>query len=72
MKRYQVSQFDSNTYIVLDTDANREICICGNYQRWNEAEERAQQIATLLNEHLKRAKTKSRKSVARRERKLRK
>jgi hypothetical protein len=55
MQRYAVSQFDSSTFVVIDQDEHREICICANYEDemskyWADAEERAQKIASLLNE----------------------
>jgi len=49
MQRYVVSQFDSNTFVVVDTDEQREICICSNYEGCKDAEERCREIATLLN-----------------------
>jgi hypothetical protein len=42
MERYTVDQFDENTYIVLDREEQREICVCGNYEGWEDAKERAE------------------------------
>jgi hypothetical protein len=49
MQRYVVSQFDGNIFVVIDLVEQREICICANYDEWEDAEERAQKIAFLLN-----------------------
>lgn len=49
MKRYRVSQFDSETWIVADSVENREVCICGDYQGWRDGKRRAHLIAGLLN-----------------------
>ncbi len=51
MKRYIVSQFDGNTFVVIDQKEQREVCICGNYEEWADAEERAEKIVLLLNEN---------------------
>jgi hypothetical protein len=50
MQRYIVSQFDESTFIVIDQNEQREICICSNYDDWEDAEERARNIVKLLNE----------------------
>ena len=50
MQRYVVNQFDTNTFVVIDTQEKREMCICGNYEDWEDAEERAKKIVLLLNE----------------------
>jgi hypothetical protein len=50
MQRYVVSQFDNNTFVVVDIQDKREICICGNYDEVEDAEERAEKIASLLND----------------------
>lgn len=52
MQRYSVYQFDSNNFIVVDQIERREICICGNYDEWEDAGERANKIASMLNENL--------------------
>jgi hypothetical protein len=54
MERFVVNQFDGNTYVVLDQKEQREICVCGNYEAWEDAKERAEKIALLLNERQKR------------------
>jgi hypothetical protein len=50
-ERYYVSQFDSGTYQVIDTVEKREVCVCSNYDEWEDAEERARRIVLLLNEN---------------------
>lgn len=51
MSRYQVSEFDSSTLVVVDTRTNREICIVGYYENGGEDyQERARHIADLLNQ----------------------
>ncbi len=52
MKRYVVSKFDENTFVIIDVKEKREICICGNYDEIFNAEDRAQRIALLLNENM--------------------
>lgn len=49
MGRYDVDMFDHDTFIVFDVEEMREICICGNYEGWEDAEERAYKIAWALN-----------------------
>jgi hypothetical protein len=49
--RYYVYQFDGSTFVVADNSDEREICICANYDDWEDAGERAQRIADLLNEN---------------------
>lgn len=49
MQRYFVSQFDIDTFVVVDKQGKREVCICGNYDEVEDAEERAKKIASLLN-----------------------
>lgn len=49
MQRYAVSQFDLSTFVVIDQIEQREICVCSNYEDWEDAEERAKKIAELLN-----------------------
>lgn len=51
MQRYAVSQFDSNTFLVIDNYDKREICICANYEKGMDAETRARRIAAALNDH---------------------
>lgn len=52
MERFSVAQFDRSTFVVIDQVEQREFCICANYDDWEDAEERAQKIAALLNENL--------------------
>ncbi len=49
MQRYIVSQFDGNTFVVIDQVAQREVCVCSDYDDWLDAKERAQKITALLN-----------------------
>lgn len=49
MQRHAVYQFDSDTFVVADLFAKREICICGKNERGMDAKARAHRIATLLN-----------------------
>ena len=50
MQKYTVNQFDQSTFQVVDLQNNREICVCTNYDDWEDAKERAKEIANLLNE----------------------
>ena len=52
MQRYIVSKFDVNTFVVIDQNEKKEICICSNYNEHVDAEERANFIAGLLNKNL--------------------
>lgn len=49
-KRYYISQFEGGTYQIVDSVENREVCVCSNYDDWEDAEERAKNIVKLLNE----------------------
>jgi hypothetical protein len=49
MQRY-VNQFDGNTFVVIDVEEHREVCICENYEGCVDAKKRAEKIAALLNE----------------------
>lgn len=49
MKRYIVSQFDDDTFVVIDQNEQREVCVCSNYDDWMDAKDRAKNIAKLLN-----------------------
>ncbi|GEM_PF-1236713 len=49
-QRYYVSQFDGDTYQVVDTIENREVCVCSNYDSFLDAAERAEKIAKMLND----------------------
>lgn len=51
MNRFVVNQFDKDTYVVIDQNEQREVCICSNYDNWEDAEERAKNIIKLLNEN---------------------
>jgi len=50
MQRFIVSQFDGNTFVVIDQTEQREICVCSNYDDREDAEDRARKIVGLLNE----------------------
>ncbi len=50
MQRFIVSQFDDDTFVVVDQKEQREICICSNYSEGTDAEERAKNIVLLLNQ----------------------
>lgn len=47
--RYFVYPFDRATFVVADSVENREICICANYDGWDDSEQRAEKIVSLLN-----------------------
>ena len=49
MKRYTVNQFDGSTFHVIDINEQREICVCADYDDCEDAKERAEKIAALLN-----------------------
>lgn len=49
-ERYYISQFDGGTYQIIDSVKNREVCVCSNYDEWEDAKERARRIVLLLNE----------------------
>lgn len=49
MKRYIVSQFDDDTFVVIDQNEQREVCVCSNYDDGMDAKDRAKNIAKLLN-----------------------
>jgi hypothetical protein len=48
-RKYVVSQFDASTFQVVDQEEHRETCVCSAYENWEDARERAQRIAALLN-----------------------
>ena len=50
--RYYISQLDGDTYRIIDSIENREICVCSNYDDSEDAEERAKTIVKLLNANL--------------------
>ena len=39
MERFIINKFDESTYVVVDQEEQREICVCGNYADWNDAKE---------------------------------
>lgn len=49
MQRYVVSRFDGSTFVVIDQTEKREVCVCSNYDDWDDARERAERIVRLLN-----------------------
>jgi len=49
MNRFDLYQLDAQTFVVFDTVEKREICVCSNFEDWEDAEERARQIVELLN-----------------------
>ena len=49
MQRYAVSKFDEKTFLVVDQIEKREICVCQNYDDFDDAKSRAAQISILLN-----------------------
>jgi hypothetical protein len=48
--RYQISTFDRDTLVIIDTHANREICTVGRYEGCEDHAARAEAIANLLNQ----------------------
>ncbi len=70
MQRFAVSQFDSDTFVVVDRFENREMCVCGSYANGIDAEARARQIAIALNKEMHRqTKPSTRTTLSRRARK---
>jgi hypothetical protein len=49
MQRYIVNQFDRDTFVFVDQNERREICVCSNYDDREDAEDRAKKIVNLLN-----------------------
>ena len=49
MQRYVVDQFDGSTFVVIDQMEQREICVCSKHDEREDARERAEKIAILLN-----------------------
>jgi hypothetical protein len=49
-ERFYISQFDSDTYQIIDAIENREICVVSNYDEREDAKARAENIAKLLND----------------------
>jgi hypothetical protein len=50
MQRYVVDQFDEDTFVVIDQNEQREVCVCSKYDDWEDAKKRAHTITQLLNE----------------------
>jgi hypothetical protein len=50
MQRYIITRFDTNTFVVIDQNEQREVCVCSNYGDLEDAEDRASKIVGLLNE----------------------
>ena len=50
VQRYYISRFDGDTYQIVDSIENREICVCSNYDDFFDAKERAKMIVKALNE----------------------
>ena len=48
--RYTLYQFDCNTYVVMDDNCKREICVCSNYDNYEDAFDRATILVALLNQ----------------------
>jgi hypothetical protein len=49
MDRFEMHRIDGQTFVVFDKVEKREICVCSNYDDWEDAEKRAMQIIKLLN-----------------------
>lgn len=49
VQRYYISRFDGDTYQIVDSIENREICVCSDYDDFFDAEERAKMIVKALN-----------------------
>lgn len=50
MQRYILNKFDGDTFVIIDQNEQREICVCSNYDDNEDAEERATKILNLLNQ----------------------
>lgn len=50
MQRYVINQFDRDTFVIINQNESREICVCSNYDDKEDDEERARIILKLLNE----------------------
>jgi hypothetical protein len=50
MHRYAVNQFDGDTFQVVDLYEQREVCVCADYDNWEDSEKRAKKLAHVLNE----------------------
>jgi hypothetical protein len=51
MHRYVIEIADASTFVVIDIEEQREICICSNYDDFEDAKIRAENIVKLLNEN---------------------
>lgn len=49
MQRYAIFQVGLSTFQVIDTQEQREICVCSDYDETEDAKERAEKIVALLN-----------------------
>ena len=49
MQRYATYQFNGSTFVVFDQYEQREICVCQNYDDYEDAELRAKEIVVALN-----------------------
>lgn len=49
MDRFTINQSDGSTFQVVDLVEQREICVCSDYDDWEDAKERAEKIVALLN-----------------------
>ena len=52
MPKYAMYQFDGHTFVVFDQYEQREICICQNYDGYEDAALRAKEIVASLNKAL--------------------
>lgn len=50
MQRYKISQFDRDTFVVVDKRTGAEVCICASYNGGTDAWERAYEVAYALNQ----------------------
>lgn len=51
MQKYVVYRVDGSTYQVVDLQEKREICVCSEFDAIEDAEKRADFIASLLNKN---------------------
>ena len=49
MRRFGIYKYDMSTYIVVDRELNRELCICTSYEEGSDFKSRAKTIASALN-----------------------
>jgi hypothetical protein len=50
MQRYDISQFDRDTYIVVDKRTKAEVCVCAAYEGGTDAWKRAYEVVSALNQ----------------------